>query len=251
MPGEIVVRTERLACCYREGRVLEDVSFQVERGDYVGIVGPNGSGKSTLVKSLLGLVDISEGSASLFGSRLPDFCDWHKVGYLPQSLNLVNPVFPATVRETVGLGLLSLKAFPKRMNRADNDKIDKTLYELGIYDLNAKLIGELSGGQLQRVLLARAIVNDPELLVLDEPTAALDPETRERFYSMIADINRTRGVTIMLVTHDSGAIGQYASKMLYLDKRILFYGSFEEFCQSPEMSSLFGEHSQHLMCHRH
>jgi len=251
MSAEIVVSTEQLACCYREGRVLEDVRFEVERGDYVGIVGPNGSGKSTLVKSLLGLVDICHGSASLFGCPLADFKDWQKVGYLPQSLHLVNPVFPATVHETVGLGRLALKSFPKRMSKDDKQKIDETLNELGIYDLKSKLMGELSGGQLQRVLLARAIVNDPELLILDEPTAALDPETRERFYSMIADINRTRGVTVLLVTHDSGAIGQFASKMLYLDKRILFYGSFEEFCHSPEMSSLFGEHSQHLMCHRH
>ena len=246
-----IVRTDQLTCCYREGRVLEDISFQVLRGDYVGIVGPNGSGKSTLVKALLGLVDICDGGASLFGSPLSGFRDWNRVGYLPQSLHLVNPVFPATVHETVGLGLLSLKRFPKRLNNNDRVKINETLEELGIYDLKLKLIGELSGGQLQRVLLARAIVNDPELLVLDEPTAALDPETRERFYTMIDDINRTRGVTVMLVTHDSGAIGQHASKMLYLDKKMLFYGSFEEFCHSPEMSSMFGEHSQHLMCHRH
>ncbi len=250
MPVKIV-SSELLSCSYREGRVLEDVSFQVERGDYVGIVGPNGSGKSTLIKALLGLVTISAGSAALFGIPLADFRSWHKVGYLPQSLHLVNPVFPATVRETVGLGLLSLKRFPKRLNRADNDKISTILYELSISELEHKLIGELSGGQLQRVLLARAIVNDPELLVLDEPTAALDPETRGRFYAMIAEINRTRGVTILLVTHDSGAIGEHASKMLYLDKKMLFYGSFDEFCCSPEMSSLFGEHSQHLMCHRH
>jgi zinc transport system ATP-binding protein len=250
MPGEIV-STELLSCSYREGRVLEDVSFQVERGDYVGIVGPNGSGKSTLIKALLGLESINTGSAALFGTPLSLFRDWHKVGYLPQSLHLVNPVFPATVHETVGLGLLSLKRFPKRLNRADNGKIELILEELGISDLKHKLIGELSGGQLQRVLLARAIVNDPELLVLDEPTAALDPETRGRFYDMIADINRSRGVTVLLVTHDSGAIGEYASKMLYLDKKILFYGSFDQFCHSPEMSSLFGEHSQHLMCHRH
>ncbi|OGU18295.1 MAG: ABC transporter ATP-binding protein [Geobacteraceae bacterium GWC2_53_11] len=250
MPGEIV-STELLSCSYREGRVLEDVSFQVARGDYVGIVGPNGSGKSTLIKALLGLVTINKGSASLFGTPLSGFRDWHKVGYLPQSLHLVNPVFPATVHETVGLGLLSLKRFPKRLNRADKEKINIILEELAISDLEHKLIGELSGGQLQRVLLARAIVNDPELLVLDEPTAALDPETRGRFYAMIADINRSRGVTVLLVTHDSGAIGEHASKMLYLDKKILFYGGFDEFCHSPEMSSLFGEHSQHLMCHRH
>ena len=250
MPGKIVT-TELLSCSYREGRVLEDVSFQVERGDYVGIVGPNGSGKSTLIKALLGLVTINKGSATLFGTPLSGFRDWHKVGYLPQSLQLVNPVFPATVHETVGLGLLSLKRFPKRLNRADKDKINTILDELGVLDLEHKLIGELSGGQLQRVLLARAIVNDPELLVLDEPTAALDPETRGRFYAMIADINRTRGVTVLLVTHDSGAIGEHASKMLYLDKKILFYGSFDQFCCSPEMSSMFGEHTQHLMCHRH
>jgi zinc transport system ATP-binding protein len=250
MPVEIVT-TELLSCSYREGRVLEDVSFQVERGEYVGIVGPNGSGKSTLIKALLGLVTINKGSAALFGTPLSGFRDWHKVGYLPQSLHLVNPVFPATVHETVGLGLLSLKRFPKRLNCADKDKINTILDELGVLDLEHKLIGELSGGQLQRVLLARAIVNDPELLVLDEPTAALDPETRGRFYGMIADINRTRGVTVLLVTHDSGAIGEHASKMLYLDKKILFYGSFDQFCCSPEMSSMFGEHTQHLMCHRH
>ena len=250
MPDTLVT-TELLSCSYREGRVLEDISFQVKRGDYIGIVGPNGSGKSTLVKALLGLVTIGKGSVALFGTPLSDFRDWHKVGYLPQSLHLVNPVFPATVHETVGLGLLSLKRFPKRLNRADKDKINTILDELGVLDLERKLIGELSGGQLQRVLLARAIVNDPELLVLDEPTAALDPETRGRFYAMIADINHSRGVTVLLVTHDSGAIGEHASKMLYLDKKILFYGSFDQFCHSPEMSSLFGEHSQHLMCHRH
>ncbi len=246
-----IVRAEGLGCSYREGSVLEDISFTVNSGDYVGIVGPNGSGKSTLVQALLGLVTISSGSAQLFGSRCGGFSQWKRVGYLPQSLHLLNPVFPATVAETVGLGLLSLKRFPRRLSRLDRETVDLLLDNLGIYDIRAKLIGELSGGQQQRVLLARALVNEPELLILDEPTAALDPETRERFYRMIADINRTRGVTVLLVTHDTGVIGQHASKMLYLDKRMLFFGSFDDFCHSPEMSSLFGEHSQHLMCHRH
>jgi zinc transport system ATP-binding protein len=250
MSGEIVT-TDLLSCSYREGCVLENISFSVSAGDYVGIVGPNGSGKSTLIKALLGLVTSSSGTAELFGIPLASFRDWHRVGYLPQSLHLVNPIFPATVREAVGLGLLSKKRFPKRLSVQDYTKIDETLDILNISDLSLKLIGELSGGQLQRVLLGRAIVNDPELLVLDEPTAALDPETRERFYAMIGAINQTRGVTVLLVTHDSGAIGKHASKMLYLDKKLLFYGSFDEFCHSPEMSSLFGEHSQHLMCHRH
>jgi zinc transport system ATP-binding protein len=250
MSGE-VVRVENLGCCYREGCVLEDISFMVTAGDYVGIVGPNGSGKSTLVQALLGLVPISRGTARLFGSRCDGFSDWSRIGYLPQSLHLLNPIFPATVAETVGLGLLSLKRFPRRLSRHDRETVEATLDTLGIYDIRSKLIGELSGGQQQRVLLARAMVNQPELLILDEPTAALDPETRDRFYRMIADINRSRGVTVLLVTHDTGVIGQHASRMLYLDKRMLFYGSFDDFCHSPEMSALFGEHSQHLMCHRH
>jgi zinc transport system ATP-binding protein len=250
MPVEIVA-SEGLGCCYREGCVLEDITFSVQTGEYVGIVGPNGSGKSTLVQALLGLVPVSSGSARLFGSACSGFNQWGRVGYLPQSLHLLNPVFPATVAETVSLGLLSLKKFPRRLTRSDRETVDTVLENLSIYDIRSKLIGELSGGQQQRVLLARALVNNPDLLILDEPTAALDPETRERFYHMIADINRSRGVTVLLVTHDTGVIGRHASKMLYLDKRMLFYGSFDDFCHSPEMSSLFGEHSQHLMCHRH
>lgn len=246
-----VVKTERLCCSYSVGRVLEDISITVEAGDYVGIVGPNGSGKSTLVQALIGLVAISEGSASLFGEPSGNFSAWGRIGYLPQSLRLLNPVFPATVAEAVGLGLLSRKSFPRKMARLDWERVDDVLERLAVYDLRAKLIGELSGGQQQRVLLARALVNDPELLILDEPTAALDPETRERFYTLIADINRTQGVTVLLVTHDTGTIGQHATKMLYLDKRVLFYGNFEQFCASDEMSALFGAHSQHLMCHRH
>jgi zinc transport system ATP-binding protein len=250
MPDE-VVRTENLTCSYRVGPVLEDISISVSAGDYVGIAGPNGSGKSTLVRALLGLNSLSSGAAALFGVPCERFSEWGRVGYLPQHVKLFNPVFPATVAETVGLGLLSLKRFPRRLNRQDKQRVHAVLNELGVCDLAGKLIGELSGGQQQRVLLARALVNDPELLILDEPTAALDPETRERFYRLVSDINRNLGVTVLLVTHDMGTIGLHASKLLYLDKRVLFYGNFDEFCHSAEMSTLFGEHSQHMMCHRH
>lgn len=250
MPGE-VVRTEKLGCGYRVGPVLEDVSITVEAGDYIGIAGPNGSGKSTFVRTLLGLNAIGSGAATLFGTPSERFNEWGRVGYLPQHVNLFNPLFPATVAETVALGLLSLKRFPRRLTRRDREKVHSVLEDLGIDGLADKLVGELSGGQQQRMLLARALVNNPELLILDEPTAALDPETRERFYTLVRDINRKRSVTVLLVTHDTGTIGLYASKLLYLDKKVLFYGSFDEFCHSPDMASLFGEYSQHLMCHRH
>ena len=246
-----ILSARDLTCSYQDGMVLQDITFTVDQGDYVGIVGPNGSGKSTLVQALLGLIPMQSGSATLFGKDCARFSEWGRVGYLPQSLRLFNPSFPATVAETVSLGLLSLKKFPRRLTRHDHTLVEAVLENLGIHDLHSRMIGELSGGQQQRVLLARALVNDPELLILDEPTAALDPDTRQQFYHLISDINRQQYVTILLVTHDTGVIGQYASRMLYLDTRMLFYGSFDDFCHSPEMSALFGEHSQHIMCHRH
>jgi len=246
-----VIEVNGLYCRYGATHALSDVSFRVEAGDYVGIVGPNGSGKSTLIRALLGLAELEEGDVKLFGRSLGEFSDWQQVGYLPQHMNLFNPAFPATVTEVVRLGLLAGKRFPRRIGRADAAKVDEILDQMGIIDLRRRMIGELSGGQQQRVLLARALVNQPSLLIMDEPTAALDPETRERFYSFLVDINRDRATTVLLVTHDSASIGGCASKMLYLDKRLIFYGTFHEFCSSPEMTDHFGGASQHQICNLH
>jgi zinc transport system ATP-binding protein len=101
------------------------------------------------------------------------------------------------------------------------------------------------------VLIARAFVGDPDLIILDEPSAALDPESREQFFSLLQDLSRNRRATIILVTHDMGTIGQYADKLLFIDRKIIFYGSFDEFCRSENMNALFGENAQHMICHRH
>jgi zinc transport system ATP-binding protein len=160
-------------------------------------------------------------------------------------------LFPATVKEVVGLGLLSRKKFPKRFTSADEDKIAQTLELMGIAGLGGELVGELSGGQQQRVFLARALAPDPELLILDEPSTALDPVSRQGFYDIIKKLNQEKGITSILITHDTAQIGRYANKLLYLDKKVIFYGKFGDFCQSPEMTSYFGSFSQHLICHQH
>lgn len=236
---------------YQGADVLQDLTFAVHSGDYVGVVGPNGSGKSTLVKSILGLIKPEKGAISLFGTPFAQFRDWRRIGYLPQGLQFFNPNFPATVAEVVRLGRLAAKGFPRRFDRNDAAAVAKTLQWMDIAHIADKMIGELSGGLRQRVLLARALVNEPELLVLDEPTTALDPETREHFYQLIADMNRERNTTVILITHDTGTIGRYATKLLYLDKRMIFYGGFDEFCKSAEMTGFFGEKAQHVVCHRH
>lgn len=246
-----LIRVTDLTCCHGAAEALEKVSFAVDAGDYVGIVGPNGSGKSTLVRALLGLFPVAAGEIRLFDTPISEFQQWNAVGYLPQNLGPLNPSFPATVVEVVQLGLLAGKGFPRRMQRRDRQLVDGVLEQLGIAHLGQRLIGELSGGQQQRALLARALVSGPELLILDEPTAALDPEIREQFYVLLGEMNRSQGTTVLLVTHDIGVIGTHASRMLYLDKKVLFWGGFDEFCHSPDMTAFFGEHAQHLICHRH
>jgi len=248
---ENVVSVRGLSFFYGTTEVLSGVSFDVRKGDYIGLAGPNGAGKTTLIKAILGLTDKYTGSAELFGRDARSFGVWDLIGYLPQRVNVFNPLFPATVREAVGLGLLSKKSFPKRFTADDAAAITRTLELLGVADLGGKLVGELSGGQQQRVFLARALVSDPELLILDEPSTALDPVSRESFYDIIKKLNKEKGITCVLITHDTAQIGRYADKLLYLDKKVIFYGPFSDFCASPEMTNYFGKYSQHLICHQH
>jgi zinc transport system ATP-binding protein len=246
-----ILTVEGLSFRYNSMEILSDISITVNAGDYIGLVGPNGSGKTTLVKVILGLMKPKKGKASLFGFHSGNFKDWFRIGYLPQKISFFNPYFPATVKEIVSSGLFSKKKFPRRIGKSDETIIYEAMRLMDVLNIQNRLIGELSGGQQQRVYVARAIVNEPELLILDEPTTALDPETRDIFFNTLQELNRKKNVTIVLITHDIGSIGKYASKILYLDKKIIFYGSFEDFCLSKDMESYFGEYSQHIICHRH
>lgn len=252
MPNGVnVVSVRGLSFQYNSTEVLAGVSFDVMPGDYIGLVGPNGSGKTTLIRILLGLLMPPAGTVFIFGRSLLAFHEWHKVGYLSQRFMASYHHFPATVKEIVSMGLISKKRFPKRIVSTDELAIERALECMDILDIKNRLIYELSGGQQQRVFIARTIVNEPELLILDEPTAAVDPETRERFFNLLENLNHQKRTTIILATHDIGSVGKYASKMMYLDRKVIFYGTFEEFCRSGDMSSLFGNLSQHLICHRH
>jgi len=246
-----ILSVKKLFFKYESFEVLSDISFKVEQGDYVALAGPNGAGKTTLIKIILGLANNYSGLVELFGEDAKKFKNWNKVGYLPQRVNTFNPLFPATVREVVRLGLLSQKKFPKKFTKADDEKIKRVLDILGIGSLKDKLAGKLSGGQQQRVFLARALVSNPELLILDEPSTALDPQVRENFFELLQKLNKDKGITIILITHDTTQVGQYANKLLYLDKKIAFYGNFGDFCHSEEMGKYFGNFSQHLICHQH
>ena len=245
------VAAEALTVRYGGAAVLDRVTFRVEPGDYVGIVGPNGSGKTTLIRALLGLSPPIEGRLELFGRPAASFRQWRRIGYLPQSTTPPMPRFPATVEEIVACGRLAHAGGRLRLSEADRAAIDRALAAAGIGDLRRTPVGSLSGGQRQRVFVARALAGEPELLLLDEPTVALDPVYREDFYRTLGAWNRERGTTILLVTHDSATIGHHASKLLYLDRTLVFFGSFDDFCRSPAMTARFGEFQQHMICHQH
>ncbi len=246
-----IITAENLTVRYNSIDIITNISFKVMRGDYIGLVGPNGSGKTTLIKTILGFLRPVSGHIKIFGDNPLYLSKWDKIGYLPQKMSSYNPNFPTTVEEIISLGLLSKKTFPKRINKQDDVLRNKVMELLGIADLRKKLFGDLSIGQQQRVLVARTLVNEPELLILDEPTTAFDPEIRENFFSLMQSLNKDKNTTIILVTHDIGSIGKYAFKLLYLDKQIIFYGSFDEFCKSESMSNYFGVSSQHIICHKH
>lgn len=227
-----ILEVKNLDFGYDRGRkILDSLSFAIEEGSYVALAGPNGAGKTTLLKIILGLLKADSGDVYVNGENIDSFSDWSAIGYLPQQLSSFNPMFPASAKEIVSLGLLGSKKYPKRFQSKDREMIRKAMDDLEIWDLADKPIGQLSGGQQQRVFLARALVSSPKLLILDEPSTALDPKSRESFFSLIEKINKERGTTIILITHDVSHIKHHAAKVLYLDRKLMFYGPCSELCQ--------------------
>ena len=244
-----LIEVKNLSVQYNAIEALSNITFNIEKGDYLGVVGPNGSGKTSIIKAMLELVKYS-GEITFSGNTLSKFLSSRHIGYLPQKMSYLDQRFPATAREIVLSGVYCCKKFPKRLSTSDYMATATIMETLEIANLADRPVGKLSGGQQQRVLLARAMVHHPEILILDEPTVALDPQSRELFYITIQKLNKENGVTIILVSHDTGIIGNYASKLLYIDKKIIFYGNFDEFCKSSKMSDYFGA-GQHIICHRH
>jgi zinc transport system ATP-binding protein len=204
------------------------------------------------MRLVLGLSDgRHNGEVDLFGIPFRAFRDFRRIGYLPQRVNAFNPIFPASVGEVVGLGLLSGRGYPRRFSRDDRDRVMEALRKFDVLDLERKPIGELSGGQQQRVFLARATVGEPDLLVLDEPATALDPDSRGQFYAALDTLRRERDLAIIMITHDIAHAGEHAETLLYLDRSVVFSGKFSDFCGSKEMEGKFGFYAQHMICHQH
>lgn len=208
-----VIEVNHLNFGYNEKLILQNVSFAIERGDFVGIIGPNGSGKSTLVKLLLQIYKPLHGEIKILGERIENFTGWHKVGYISQKANSFNMSFPATVEEVVGANLYAQVGLFKRLTKTHKEKILHALELVNMQDYRYALIGNLSGGQQQRVFIARVLVSNPEIMFLDEPTVGIDAQSEEAVYCLLARLNRELGITVVMVTHDISAITIHANKL--------------------------------------
>ncbi|MDX2470327.1 MAG: metal ABC transporter ATP-binding protein [SAR324 cluster bacterium] len=244
---KLIVTAEDLCFSYGNHAIIEEVSFNLFQGDYVALVGPNGGGKTTLVKLLLGLLKPDSGSVTLFDGKGPK---GGQIGYIPQIQGSKVFDFPANVFEVVKSGLGSGLSFFKGLTAAQKDKIASVMELCGVTNLKDQLIGELSGGQRQRVFIARALVDDPALLILDEPTAGVDPPAQERFYNLLNQLNLDLKMTLLFISHDVGVMSEKANRFLCLNKNIHCHESPENFLKEEFMDQVYGNHLSPIT-HRH
>lgn len=227
---------------YENNTVLSGLSFKVESGDYLCIVGENGSGKSTLVKALLGLKSVQSGKIE-YGEGLRQ----KEIGYLPQQTGAQKD-FPASVGEVVLSGCLNKTGIRPFYTKADKELAKVNMEKLKILELENKCYRELSGGQQQRVLLARALCATKKLILLDEPTASLDPMVSVELYHIINEINHHDGITVIMVSHDIHSSLHNASHILHLHKDFTFFGTVDQYSDCEHCKRFIGNSESGCEC---
>ena len=237
--GGPVLRFENVSYAYGNDSAVEQVSFDVEPGRFTAVVGPNGSGKTTLIKLALGLLSPTQGEVRLFGTDPQRFRDWHRLGYVPQVAAGIRERFPATVAELVSHGLyrgISPRTF---WRRSSQPAVMEALEAAGMASQSHRRIGDLSVGQQQRVLVARALVRQPELLVLDEPAAGVDASGEEQLYELLKRLNSEQHISILMISHDIGAVMRQADTVACINRTLMFHGEPHNLT-SDDLAHLYG-----------
>jgi len=246
----VVAEVEHVCVDYGTERVLDHVSLRVKRGDFLGIIGPNGSGKTTLLRVMLGLLHPSCGHVRLFGTDIHEFRDWNRVGYVSQKAAAFETRFPASVFEVVLSGRSGRAGLGRRFDREDRVAAQRALETVGMDGFRDRLVGRLSSGQQQRVFIARALVHDPDLLLLDEPTVGVDLDAQEQFYSLLRLLNRDAGKTLVLVSHDIGVVAEEVTQLACLNRSLVFHGSPADAIRTGALAQMYRAESL-VVSHRH
>ena len=237
------ISIHNLNFAYTGTPVLENIQLDVAEGDFIGIVGPNGGGKSTLLKLMLGLLQPESGELRIFGQTPRRSVE--RIGYVPQYANFAKD-FPISVWETVLLGRLTPRRWFGGHSQKDKRLAEQALRETEIWELRARPIGALSGGQLQRVLIARALASQPDILLLDEPTASVDVRAEKTIFELLRHLNQR--MTIIVVSHDVGFISDYVNRVACLNRRLVCHAVDQ--LDPHELEHLYGKHV-HQLTHSH
>jgi len=248
---DTLVEIRNLSAGYGQNIVLRDVSLSIQQFDFIGVIGPNGGGKTTLLKALLGLIPPLAGEIVFEESMIGG--NAHRIGYLPQ-INNIDRKFPVTVYDVVRSGLMSRKRLVGRYSSEENERAITLMDEMGIAAIRNKAIGELSGGQIQRALLCRALVNNPKLLILDEPNTYVDNRFERELYEKLKLLNEK--LAILLVSHDLGTISTYVKSYACVNSSLHYHSGNEvtdELLKSYECPIQIISHGDipHTVLHKH
>jgi zinc transport system ATP-binding protein len=239
-----IIQLESVCFSYTNEEVIKDVSVEIHKGDYVGIVGPNGGGKTTLLKLMLGLIKPNDGNVSLFGKEIAAFKDWSKIGYVPQKTT-VETNFPVSVEEVVAMGRYGRKGLFHFPNKADKEKTHQALKQVDMFEYKDRQISDLSGGQQQRVFIARALATEPEVIFLDEPTVGVDVKTQKQFYKLLRKLNKELSLTLVLISHELDVVAHEATELVYINRTLEYYGDPNEFLKGAYFHELIEKGGLH------
>jgi zinc transport system ATP-binding protein len=231
-----IVEVKNVSYSYVPGNpILKDINLNIHQGDYLGVVGPNGGGKTTLIKLILGLLKLQEGSIDVL-------CK--KVAYVGQRATDFDQKFPITVGDAVSMGRYSVNGLFKGLTKADKKIIADSIDLVGMSDFKKTLVGDLSGGQQQKVFIARALAQEPEIIFLDEPTSGVDQSSQEQFYRILKNLNQEMGITLVIISHDVDVITKEVSEIIAINHELIYYGLSSEFIKK-ERGIKFISHHQH------
>lgn len=239
--ADTVIDVNNATFSYGDAVAVDDVSLQIDSGEFLGLIGPNGSGKTTLLHLMLGLKRPDSGRISLFGTPAHEFDQGERIGYVGQRSADRGDAMPVTVRETVLMGRFA-HAGRSRLTDDDRSIAEKAMERVDIAPLAERRVGDLSGGQRQRAFIARALASEADILALDEPTVGIDADSRDQFYNLLDELNR-HGITIILIEHDIGILTKHVDTVACINVELYHHGDTVSFLESDALADAYGRAS--------